>query len=388
MTVSPTTSHGLGLAPVQADWPAISVDAVERLLSRFENIGMLRDLTWHSPRPFSAACLATTSDQLLFVKRHHRSVREPEWLREEHRFMAHLRQRGVSVAQVLADSQGETAIVLDDWTYELHVAAAGQDLYRDALSWTPFHNDQHAWSAGRALAQLHDAAADYSAPPRQTQVLLANFRLFGHADPLKAIEVAIAHHLGLAAYLNTRDWRSDLIALHLPFHRLLQPLLAEQKPLWTHNDWHASNLLWNSTPAATDVSSVLDFGLADQTFALFDVATALERNVVPWLDLDTGGSAAASLDAVNALLAGYQSVRPLSARDLLTLAALLPVVHVDFALSEIAYFQGILGSVANADIAYDAYLIGHTRWFKGVEGQRLLGHIRTLAEGSGESTQR
>ena len=375
-------AHGLGLEPVQADWPAISIEAVEQLFRRYPETGELRELTWHSPRPFSAACLVTTSTRSVFVKRHHRSVREPAWLREEHRFMAHLRQHGAPVTEVLADAQGATAIAMGEWTYEVHGIAAGQDLYRDALSWTPFQDHQHAWAAGETLARLHESAAGYSAPPRQASVLLANFRLFSQPDPIGAIEIASAADPALAAYLSQRDWRSDLAALHLPFHRALYPLLAEQQPLWTHNDWHASNLLWSNESGAAHVTSVLDFGLADQTFALFDLATGLERNCIPWLELDTGGKAAASLESVDAILAGYQSVRPLSARDFETLAALLPLVHSDFALSEIAYYQGVLGSVANANIAYDAYLIGHTRWFNEAEGQRLLAHLRHLARSS------
>jgi len=105
----------------------------------------------------------------------------------------------------------------------------------------------------------------------------------------------------------------------------------------------------------------------------------VERNSIPWLELDIGGSAAASLESVDAIIQGYHSVRPLSAQDLLTLAALLPLVHTDFALSEVAYYQGIVGSEANATVAYEAYLIGHTRWFNGVEGQRLLAHLHDLA---------
>jgi Ser/Thr protein kinase RdoA (MazF antagonist) len=372
-------AHGLGLEPVEADWPAISAADVELLLSGFAQVGVLRELTWHSPRPFSAACLVSTSSRALFVKRHHRSVRTPAWLREEHDFIAHLRKHGAPVSEVLINEQGETAVAMGEWTYEVHAVAQGQDLYRDALSWTPFQDARHAWAAGQSLAQLHQAAAGYSAPRRQTQVLLANFRLFSQPDPIASIEAAIAGDPGLAQYLSQRDWRGDVETLHLPFHRALYPLLAEQPPLWTHNDWHASNLLWSDKSANAQVASVLDFGLSDQTFALFDLATALERNGIPWLELDTGGSPVADLRSVDAILDGYQSVRPLSAQDLKTLGALLPLVHTDFALSEIAYYEGVVGSVASANVAYDAYFIGHTRWFNGVEGQRLLAHINTLA---------
>ncbi|MEX5550218.1 phosphotransferase enzyme family protein [Pseudomonas pergaminensis] len=361
------TAHGLGLEPVTADWPALHETDIEHLLRDYPQLGPLHSLHWHSPRPFSAAGLITTADATLFVKRHHQQVRKAAWLEEEHQLIAHLYRQGAPVAAVVPNRHGATATVLGEWTYEVHQLAEGLDLYRDALSWSPFQHHQHALAAGQALARLHQAAEHYAAPPRRTAVLLANARLIEHEAPLHAI--ANRHN----AYLADKDWHAQLSELLLPWHQALQPLLRNQPPLWTHNDWHASNLLWN---ADGSVSSVLDFGLADRTFALFDLATAIERNAVPWLDLDSGGTASADLDSVDALLNGYHQVRLLSAHDLHTLSALLPLVHVDFALSEVAYYQDVVGSSASADVAYYAYLLGHLRWFAGAEGQRLLEHIR------------
>lgn len=358
------TAHGLGMEPVAADWPALHESDIEQLLRNYPQLGALHSLHWHSPRPFSAAGLITTGTGTLFVKRHHQHVRQAAWLEEEHRLIAHLHRQGAPVAAVVSNQHGATATAQGEWTYEVHHIAEGLDLYRDALSWSPFQQHQHAVAAGQALARLHQAAEHYAAPPRQTPVLLANARSIQHAAPLENIN---------SAYLADKDWHAPLSQLLLPWHRELHPLLAEQPPLWTHNDWHASNLLWS---ADGSVSSVLDFGLADRTFALFDLATAIERNAVPWLDLDTGGVARVDLDSVDALLAGYHQVRPLRAKDLHTLSALLPLVHVDFALSEVAYFHDIVGSTASADVAYYAYLLGHLRWFAGAEGQRLLSHIR------------
>lgn len=379
MSEAHNVGHGVGLERVQADWPAITIEDVEQLLGRYVALDQVRELTWHSPRPFSAACLVSTEGQPLFIKRHHRSVREPAWLREEHRFMAHLRQQGTPVAEVLADAQGDTAIAQGEWTYEVHRVAPGQDIYRDALSWTPFADLSHAYTAGAALARLHDAAGDYSATPRQASVLLANFRLFSQADPIAAIEAAAAADPGLDAYLRGRCWKADLLELHMPYHQALYPLLANQTPLWTHNDWHASNLLWSGDAEDARIASVLDFGLSDQTFALFDLATAIERNAIAWLEQEKDETVVASLETVDALLAGYQSVRRLLSEDLLTLAALLPLVHVDFALSEVAYYQGIVGSSENADVAYERYLLGHTQWFASSLGRQLLEHLRRRA---------
>ncbi|WP_193453118.1 phosphotransferase enzyme family protein [Pseudomonas nitroreducens] len=372
-------SHGMGLEPVEADWPALTEAEVAVLLQDFPQAGGEVRLTWHSPRPFSAAALVETANGPLFVKRHHPSVRTADWLEEEHTLLDHLARHGAPVAQVLRDSHGRSAIEGDGWTYEVHQKAEGLDLYRDALSWTPFQHNAHAFAAGAALAKLHRAAEGFNAPSRSASVLVSNLNLFGAPDPLAAIEATFAQAPALAEYLQARPWRETLSELHLPLQRELLPYLQRQPALWTHNDWHASNLLWSEDSPQAQVVSVLDFGLSDRSFALFDLATAIERNLVPWLELDQGRAAVADLDALDALLQGYASVRPLGRDDLLALAALLPLVHADFALSEVIYFHGILGSAESASLAYDNYLIGHTRWFLDAEGQRMQNHIRQLA---------
>jgi hypothetical protein len=55
---------------------------------------------------------------------------------------------------------------------------------------------------------------------------------------------------------------------------------------------------------------------------------------------------------------------------------MLPVVHLEYALSEVEYFADVVSSPALADLAYDAYLIGHTRWFAGPDGAAMLDHLR------------
>jgi Ser/Thr protein kinase RdoA (MazF antagonist) len=106
-----------------------------------------------------------------------------------------------------------------------------------------------------------------------------------------------------------------------------------------------------------------------------DLALALERAVVSWLDLPETGTATADLAAAAVLLDGYQTVRPLTGAEAAALPLLLPVVHVEYALSEVDYFTGVAVSPelgpANADLAYE-YLIGHARWFGQPPGAALL----------------
>ena len=148
--------------------------------------------------------------------------------------------------------------------------------------------------------------------------------------------------------------------------------------MWAHNDWHVSNLLWRYNGSGMVVDTVFDFGLASPTSALFDLATAIERNAVAWLALERGGQAVHAESAL-ALLAGYRHVRPLSAAQVHLMADLLPVVHLDFALSEVEYFHGITGSSANAELAYRGFLLGHADWFRTREGGQLLAALHAAA---------
>ena len=82
---------------------------------------------------------------------------------------------------------------------------------------------------------------------------------------------------------------------------------------------------------------------------------------------------------MDALLDGYESVRPLSPAEAFALPEILPVAHVEFALSEVEYFADVTGSAANAELAYDGYLFGHARWFAGPAGTAVLDHLRRRA---------
>jgi hypothetical protein len=83
---------------------------------------------------------------------------------------------------------------------------------------------------------------------------------------------------------------------------------------------------------------------------------------------------------VDALLDGYQSVLPLDAVERAAVAEVLPVAHLEYALSEVEYFADVTRSPDNADLAY-RYLTGHTAWFESPDGSALLDHLRQRAAG-------
>ncbi|QOY63029.1 phosphotransferase [Lysobacter sp. H21R4] len=363
---------------VPADWPAISDAEIAWLRGCFPQLEGDARVSWHSPRPLSAAAIVQTGSGPVFLKRHHRSVRTAACLMEEHRFIAHLAGAGVPVVRVLHDRDGVSALEQGDWTWELHAVGEGIDLYRDAPSWTPLVDLDQARDAGRMLAMLHRASADYRAPQRSTHLLVARDDLIRSSDPIAMLERDLAERPALAAYLQRQSWHRDLRQSVLPWHAGMAERLQAEPRLWAHNDWHASNLLWRHEGGRMVVDTVFDFGLASPTSALFDLATAIERNAIAWLSLEQGAQAVHAGTAL-ALLDGYREVLPLPAPRVHLLADLLPLVHVDFALSEVEYFHGVTGSSANADAAYHGFLLGHAQWLASRDGRALLDALHAAA---------
>lgn len=377
LQLSGLISHGMDSDAVAADWPALTIEETRAVLAHYPQTGTVEHLVWHSPRPFSAACVVHTSVGNVLIKRHHHSIRTPAQLHEEHGFIRHLHGNHISVSVPLTTSEATSAITLGDWTYEVFWRATGCDIYRDAMSWTAFQSTHHACEAGKTLAQVHLAAVGYDAPERHMHALVSGFCLFGQADPVAAMATLIEQTPAIADYLAQRDWQTEVKGALIPFHRALQPFMDEFTPLWAHNDWHASNLLWSDNTRTASVSTIMDFGLANRTSALFDLATAIERNVIDWLNSPQTNTNMVHTDQLTALLDGYHSINPLSSRQYQALAAILPLVHTDFALSELAYFNGITGSPKNAYLAYDGYFLGHADWFTQTQGQTLLSAIAT-----------
>jgi Ser/Thr protein kinase RdoA (MazF antagonist) len=379
-------AHGLAGEWELPDWPALTLPEVDALLRRYPHAGGALRIISVSPRPFSAASVVETRHGTVFVKRHARSVRDRAGLLEEHRFLAHLSAEFPDLVQgVLADRDGETAICQGEWTYEVHPVARGVDVYEDALSWTPFRSRGHAYAAGHALAKLHQAAESYDAPAREFGQLISSYSMFSGNDPESAMESYLEKRPDLREYAEQRNWRASMHDLLIPLYRKLEPWLGYLRPLWTHNDFHASNLTWSGAEPTAEVTGIIDFGLSDLTNAVYDLATAMERNIVEWLRIEDLQANIVHLDHLDALLDGYEELAPMNHEQARALASMLPIVHCEFALSETDYFLSILKSPEKAYLAYEGYFLGHAQWFLGEQGQRLL---HRLEERSGRSKRR
>jgi Ser/Thr protein kinase RdoA (MazF antagonist) len=372
--------HGLDGQLVAPDWPVLEQGEVEKVLEKFPQAGGAVRILTYSPRPFSAASVVETRDGKIFVKRHHRSVRNATSLMEEHQWMEYLSGRTPLVKAPLKDVDGQTVVTSEEWTYEVHPHGDGVDVYWEAQSWTPFLSVGHAKNAGRALAKLHAASEGYEGPERGVAPLITGFRVFASENPWDELVKYAAARPALRDYLAKRDFLKETRETFSGFYEKLQPYLGVFESLWTHNDFHASNLLWSGDAQDADVTDIFDFGLSNRTNAIHDIATAIERNGVDWLEIGDGSRDVFSWEQIEAFLQGYEELRRLSRDEARALAVLLPMVHAEFALTETDYFLRSLKSEEKADVAYQIYFLGHARWFDEPAGKKLLGVMEDWAE--------
>ncbi|MFT8737260.1 MAG: phosphotransferase [Zymomonas mobilis] len=369
--------HQFGVSGYQSkrDWPYLTMPEINTVLASYSGQGKAINILSHSRRPYSAAALFETDNhQKRFIKRHHCRIRNKSELIKEHRFAFHLDKKAFPISTPLIADNQESLIEKDPWLYEIHPAAKGMDIYQDVMSWEPFFCCEHAYEAGKMLAHFHLAAEGFDEAPRHHALLVSAGDTLLHNDFIAALSDWITAQPELSKQLETKNWQKDITENILPFHQKLRLLIPAIIPLWGHGDWHSSNLIWTGKEKNAKVSCVLDLGMADYTSAMFDLATAVERNVVEWLAMDSRKDIVL-YDQLLALLRGYHDVRPLSQTDKQLLSAFLPLQHIEYALSEITYFGTLLQDTASAEVAYHDYLLGHCRWFSGEEGQRLLQSI-------------
>lgn len=336
-----------------------------------------------SGRPYSAGTLIETTGGRHFLKKRACGFRPRSDILWRHRVIEHLAAREIPTPRLIANADGETLTEREGFCYELFEAAIGDDIYRAFHSWMPPTRREHARAAGEMLGRVHAALRDFPldgvTPPGTSPAtpMSARFDLARSPDLVAAVEARIAASAALADFFSGVRWKEEIAALYTDAHRELRRRLPGVAPEVTHGDWHVNNLFFDGNR----VSSVIDFHLCDVSFRLYDLAVALDRNGIRWLDILDGDPEAVSYDVLEELLHGYRSVLPLSLVEAELLSVLLPVHQLDLALSNVEYYLVHERKRERAECAYHVYLRDHARYFHTAAGQRIVSFLRHAAAG-------
>ena len=362
-----------GLDVVKPYLEPISPDEIRSLLNLYSQTGNFREILSVSQRPYSCGTLFKTDRGEFFVKKRPGAFRDKEDLEQEHSLIRHLLKKGIKTPDVLSNINSQTITARNSFLYELFENADGDDLYREYHSWMPFKSVNHAFNAGKALAGFHLALEDFSEDfgfwkEKKNKIMAARFDLAKSADMAGAIEEEISRRPSLKNFFNEKPWKKELAAAFYPYYQEVHSLLPGIEEWTTHGDWHANNLFFRDSC----ITSVIDFHLTERTFRMYDLAVAIDRNAILWLQILEGKKDRVRYDILEAILNGYNDTFPLKPLDKKILPSLLPIHQLDLAMSNMDYYLKVEKNRERAAWCYEIYILAHVRHFKSRWGKELL----------------
>jgi homoserine kinase type II len=257
------------------------------------------------------------SGQRVVVRRCHSKLGETAAI-YRHRLIDCLRARNVPVPALLHNRVGNSYTLLNGRVWEIQEYIAGDDFDAD--------RPDHAESAGLLLARYHQAVIGFNAPNTPTTPRYTPLVIRGLTEQLFERDVMGDLHEILAWY----DFQTAAYSRMLP-----DSGYAALPQLVIHGDMHADNLRFDQDAAV----ALLDFDQAtwdarivDLADALVAFATAPQRGA-EW----QWGVFAGPLDIQRAqlVLAGYQSIEPLTHSERDALPVVLGVLWMRGALGRV-----------------------------------------------------
>lgn len=365
------------LQVVARAWPALTDEEVDLVLAPFPEAGARQRIAWHSDRPLSAAAIVDTTDGPVFVKRQTRRVRDPGDLRLEHEMAAVLTDGGITCPEPLATGSGDRWVADDDWLYEVTTVAPGEDRYRASHTWGRGLAVADARQLGRLLARAH-RLLDRAAPePRRVRFQRVGYDLAGAGDLGEALRADLADRPELARSLTEADVAA-VEAAFAPSHAAVAaagPLPVQA----THGDPQANNVFWDGS----EVAAVIDLHVAGHQPAVAELAAAVDRNALHWLEILAGDDDAWSPDVAAAIVAGYGTERPLDPAERAALVPLLALHRLDFAWSLLDHYATVEADADRAAWCRDVFLQAHPRWLGSGAGAAVADVVAEAATSPG-----
>lgn len=370
----------LDLSPV---WAPITIEDAQRVCAELSVPAHATTILSISTRPTAAASLIDTDRGPLFLKRYAASAVSSEHLTATHHYVNHLAANGLPTPPFHTFANGGTVWAEGEALWEACEGARGEDRYRDTHSWLPPRSCEEARDIGWQCARIALLSVDYEAPRTAPAVYQSRFDLFaGGAQTLdERMKAWIEQRPHVADFFRERgvDIRA-LIERHRPHVARIDAVLGEHgervPTTWTHGDLHCSNLMWEQ--GSTNAESIIDFGLADRNWSVYDLAVAIERNAFLWLEIGEGNLEAVRRDVAQAIIDGYESLRPLTTVERALLPTIMPLVQAEAALNWISYQWGTLRNAQAATWSLEVFFGAHTRWFDSAEGKSFTRWLEAM----------
>lgn len=237
-----------------------------------------------------------------------------------HGLMAHVRNAGVAVPEVIRNRDGKTVTMLDGRVWEVQEFIAGDDFTPGCMA--------QAYSVGQLLAEYHSAIAGFPPPAGEPPPpRYAPRAMRGLSERILERDMFGELHEMLAWY----DGRAHALEQALP-----DDVRANMPQIVIHGDLHPDNLRFRGEEAV----ALLDFdqtcrdsALVDLVDALVACATTTQRDQ-RWM----WGVFAGPLDSQcsHALIEGYTQIVPLSPTELGIVPVLLESLWLYGALARVA----------------------------------------------------
>jgi Ser/Thr protein kinase RdoA (MazF antagonist) len=145
--------------------------------------------------------------------------------------------------------------------------------------------------------------------------------------------------------------------------------------LSTHGDPQANNAMWDGHRVAT----LIDFHIAGEQPAVAELAGAIDRNALHWLEILEGDDDAWSSEVAAAIVGGYVAERPLDAVEQATLGPMLALHRLDFAWSLLDYYATVERSTERAAWCRDVFLQAHPRWLASPAGAAVIDAVTSAS---------
>jgi len=281
-------------------------------------LGAVLSVRWVALGVHGPTARIHTESGIFFAKRYFAAVRGPASVAFTHRMSRAAAERGLRVPVAQVDCDGQDVLAFDGDLLALYPDLQASAVPDDNL------DEQTARKMGEWLASIHIESADLGVGPgRPAGGVQAGTRILRHARPSMAWQASLGRDRTCALHFDRSPRARQLLSLLDSVGRRLKPAIAACAMGLVHGDFAAGNVLQDPKGFA-----VCDWDLCDADLLVWDLARTLDRAGVRWPSLP-GHPAEIRRDILRGLLAGYESLRPLSRAEREVVPVLMAASRVD-----------------------------------------------------------